>query len=343
MALDNPAADAPFKLAASIERTQPLTELIVEQKLHLAKDTLSRVKAAKLSTKKDKELHQKSIYDKLYERLPKDLQLACDWAREKGGSALVTTLPLAAENFHLHRQGWCDAVYMRYSWHPPGLPSVCACGQPFSVQHSQICHVSGFVDMRHENVSKVVLNALKKCLNNVGWEPVLQPVPDVIKASFKKSGNIEDGARADISADSFWNKNQTAFFDTRVFYPFAASYSAKGISAAYNHHNKEKKREYSQRINQVERGTFTPLVFSSTGSCDKETTVVLKKTAGMVAEKTGQEYSHVFSLLRVRIAFDLIHSSLRCLRGTRNYRSKSHNHQKSILDEVVNHYAGITE
>ena len=70
---------------------------------------------------------------------------------------------------------------------------------------------------------------------------------------------------------------------------------------------------------------------------------MLKKTAGMVAEKTGQQYCHVFSLLRVRIAFELLHSSLRCLRGTRNYRSKPHNHQKSIPDEVVNHYAGITD
>ena len=120
--------------------------------------------------------------------------------------------------------------------------------------------------------------------------------------------------------------------------PFAETYRAKSLEATYKIHEKEKKREYQQRIRHVEHGTFTPLVFSSYGTCNKETTTVLKKLASMLADKNSTEYAQEISLLRVRLSFEFMRSAQRCLRGTRHYRSKAN---PSRPAPVVIHEAGI--
>jgi hypothetical protein len=79
----------------------------------------------------------------------------------------------------------------------------------------------------------------------------------------------------------------------------------------------EKKRTYGDRILNVDHGSFTPLVFSSCGGVGRETSAALRKLASMVAEKRGENYSHTIALLRLRISFALIRSTLICLRGTR--------------------------
>ena len=48
----------------------------------------------------------------------------------------------------------------------------------------------------------------------------------------------------------------------------------------------DKKREYSERIDVVEHGSFTPLVFSSCGGMGHEATVAIKKIAASLAMKT---------------------------------------------------------
>ena len=59
--------------------------------------------------------------------------------------------------------------------------------------------------------------------HNVGTESVLQLVTD--ERLTYRTANIEDGARLDIKAQGFWgNDGQCAFFDVRVFNPFAHTY-----------------------------------------------------------------------------------------------------------------------
>ena len=48
---------------------------------------------------------------------------------EKGSSNWLTALPLKKYNFHLNKQEFRDAVYLRYSISLPKLPSTCVCGQ----------------------------------------------------------------------------------------------------------------------------------------------------------------------------------------------------------------------
>ena len=79
---------------------------------------------------------------------------------------------------------------------------------------------------------------------------------------------------------------------------------------------------YNQRIIQVEKATFTPLVFSTTGGMAPECTRFHKKVAQLVSKKTKEEYSHVMSHLRTRLRFTLLKSTLLALRGERGKRSK---------------------
>ena len=83
-----------------------------------------------------------------------------------------------------------------------------------------------------------------------------------------RSANIDDGARVDIRAKGFWNGSQDAFFHVRVFYSNASTNCSNDLLPVYTRHEQTKKREYGQRIRDVERGVFTPLVLSSTGGME---------------------------------------------------------------------------
>ena len=88
------------------------------------------------------------------------------------------------------------------------------------------------------------------------------------------SGSITAAeARLDISARSFWSTNlDKVFTDVRVFHPHAPTNAKMSVTQMYKHHEYLKKRAYNARVIQVEKGTFPPLVFSTTGGmgCEAE-------------------------------------------------------------------------
>ena len=101
-----------------------------------------------------------------------------------------------------------------------------------------------------------------------------------------RTANREDGARLDIAADDFWGRDRNrAFFDIRVFSPFAQSHRNTSLSQCYKKNEQEKKRAYDQRIREVEHGSFSPLVFSTSGGMGPTANVVYKRIASMIAQK----------------------------------------------------------
>ena len=94
---------------------------------------------------------------------------------------------------------------------------------------------------------------------DVAIEPMLQPLTG---AKFqKKIANMSDEARLDLSARGVWTKGDCAFFDVRVFYANARSNSQGFLRSVFNIHECGKKREYAQRVLEVEHASFTPLIF----------------------------------------------------------------------------------
>lgn len=78
----------------------------------------------------------------------------------------------------------------------------------------------------------------------------------------------------------------------------------------YTHHEDGKKKEYNARIIQIERASFTPLVFSETGK-------FIKQLARKISEKKQDEYSQVVAFIRRRIRFEILRSCVISLREER--------------------------
>ena len=146
-----------------------------------------------------------------------------------------------------------------------------------------ICPMGGFPIIRHNEIRDITATLLTEVCHNVSTEPPLQPLSG--EKLTARSANVNDGARVDIRARDFWNTSQDAFFDVRVFYPNASSNHSKDLSTAYKRHEQAKKREYGERIREIERGVFTPLVLSTHGAMGKEATTFYKRLADMLSQK----------------------------------------------------------
>jgi hypothetical protein len=109
-----------------------------------------------------------------------------------------------------------------------------------------------------------------------------------------------------IAARDFWGTGQKAFFDVKVFNPYAKSNQKFSLASCFNHHEKGKKRAYEQRILEVEHGSFTPLVFSTTGSMGRQASIFYSRLAHLLAEKRHQSYGTMMGWLRCRLSFSLL-------------------------------------
>ena len=99
--------------------------------------------------------------------------------------------------------------------------------------------------------------------------------------------NREDGAHLDIVAENFWGGDrQRSFFDVRVFNPLAQTYQNTSLAQCFQRNELEKRRAYDERVREIEHGSFSPLVFSTSGSMGPTATVVYKRLASMITEKS---------------------------------------------------------
>ena len=168
--------------------------------------------------------------------------------------------------------------------------------------------------------SIALASLLTEVCHNVATEPLMQPLTG--ETLTLRSANTENGARLDIRAGVFWNRSQDAFFDVRVFHPNAPSNRSTNISSAYRKHEMLKKREYGQRVRDVERGVFTPIVFTTTGGMGREAATFYKRLADMIAGKQQKPYSTVMGWLRCRLSFATLRSAIMCVRGSRSSRHR---------------------
>ena len=79
----------------------------------------------------------------------------------------------------------------------------------------------------------------------------------------------------------------------------------------------EKRCWYERRALDVEHGSFTPLVFSTSGGWDPSATVTFKRLASLISNKVSRPYSATLGLIRCKIAFSLSGLAVMCLRGAR--------------------------
>ena len=137
---------------------------------------------------------------------------------QKGVSNWLTTIPTKEQGFELTKQEFWDAIRIRYNWPLDRLPSTCACRSQFNLAHALSCKKGGFVSLRHNEIRDITSKLLEEVCIEVRKEPLLN---ELNNEDLPRQANISREARLDISALGFWTAGQRAFFDVRVFNPFA--------------------------------------------------------------------------------------------------------------------------
>ena len=207
---------------------------------------------------------------------------------------------------------------MRYDLSLKDVPHKCSCGADYSINHCLSCKRGGYVIIRHNAVRDTIAEVLSEVCKDVKTEPQLLPVTgEVLPAG----SNTADNARADVSAVGLWQPLDRAFLDVKVFNHLAQSNAAVDLQKVYSQHEQSKKREYNARVLQVEKGSFTPVIFSCSGGASSEATKLLKTIALKLAVKRKESYSVTMNFLRRRLSFDLIRTCVLSFRGNRGVGS----------------------
>ncbi len=236
---------------------------------------------------------------------------------EKGESCWLTSLPLKEYGFLLNKQEFQDALALRYNLNLNTLdrPKLCICGQVNNVNHCLTCKLGGYVSLRHDSLKKTTGELLSTVCKDVTIEPALI---NVTTEHLPIGSNIADNARLDVSARGFWTPLDRAFTDVRVLHPQAPSNSKfNSLNQMYRAHETEKKTKYNARVLQIEKASFTPLVFSTTGGMGGEAERFFKQLATKISYKSGQRYSDTIAFIRRRLRFDLLRTCLISLCGFR--------------------------
>ena len=317
LGITDPSRQTSPQHIASVKITAPLVTLILEQSHSYPTEAKAEQTEEKKKARTSRRRRDLFAANELEDKLPSNLRRAMTTSKEKGASSWLSILPIAEHGFALHKGAFRDALCLRYGWRPPHLPSHCVCGKQLTVEQAMSCSRGGFPSIRHNEIRDITADLLSEVCHNVGTEPCLQPVTG--EQLRHRTANREDGARLDIVAESFWGRDrQRAFFDVRVFNPFAPSHRNTPLTQCYRRNEMEKRRTYEERIREIEHGSFSPLVFSTSGGMGITATVVYKRLASLIAEKQDKPYSRTVHWLRCRLSFSLLRSAIMCIRGSRS-------------------------
>jgi hypothetical protein len=138
-----------FPLASSVKVTIPLVEHIISQ-THLLPDEFL-VRSLQQEARSERAAKLNETAKNIRETAPPKTKRVLDLTAEKGSSAWLTVFPIRDMGFNLNKREFCDAVQLRYEWPVANIPSTCACGDVFTVDHAMICKRGGFVIQRHKS------------------------------------------------------------------------------------------------------------------------------------------------------------------------------------------------
>ena len=186
------------KFPASVSISTPLCDLIESQQTGYPRRTIAAQLNAKKDVRKQRQENVKSSAANVKSALGASLKYAVDLAQEKGASTWLTALPLDEFGFSLHKGAFKDALALRYGWLPYNVPTNCACGSHFTVEHSLSCPKGGFPSIRHNEVRDTIGCWLSEVCSDVCIEPTLQPITGETLSG--ATAITEDGARLDIAA-----------------------------------------------------------------------------------------------------------------------------------------------
>ena len=135
----------------------PLVRLVKRQEFELEpSELLAQIKSLRSDVDKENEKRNSGKLELILDAAPADLKLALKACSEKGASSWVTAVPSYDHGTVLHKGEFTDAVCIRYGWTLANLPTTCACGTSFSVQHALDCKLGGLRVIQHNEVRDVL-------------------------------------------------------------------------------------------------------------------------------------------------------------------------------------------
>ena len=110
----------------------------------------------------------KSRIDRIDESLSHDLLQAVQQTRDKGASSWLNAIAIEEHGLALNKREFRDSLCLHYNLPLPNLPSYCACGEMFTVNHALSCKKGGFVAQRHDTIrdlltSHISIKSVQKC------------------------------------------------------------------------------------------------------------------------------------------------------------------------------------
>ena len=328
MGLSNPVSCSQLEYDASVQTTRALVNVICGQENgveHVGKGALRKTI---LAVKAMKEATRRHEFDDVMLSLSEATKRLVLAAAEKGASSWLSALPIGSLGYAINKQEFRDAVALRYGWTVSEMPRFCACGAGNSIDHALVCKKGGYVSLRHNSLRDAEAKLMESVCKDVRKEPALLSTnrEDI-------NGNKADGARLDISAIGVWNQYERAFFDVRISHPNADSHINKSLQTIYTENERQKKAAYNDRVIHCERGTFTPLVFLTSGGMGPECQRLNKRLAELISQKKGERYSDVMAHVRTKLRFCLLKATVAALRGVRG-RQRNVNADESSVDDI---------
>ena len=276
---------------------------------------------------KDMDKEYEQISGLLHETNRRSVELA----KEKGASSWLTCLPLEKLGYVLNKMEFRDSIALRYGWPIKNIPKFCASGVENDIDHILSCKKGGYVSLRHNSLRDATANILRTICKDVQVEPTLSPTTQELV----RGTTSDDGARLDVSVRGLWSPFEKTLIDVRVTHPNAPSNRSKSAVQIYKEHENQKKRLYLDRILQVEKASFTPLVFSTTGGAAPEAKRFIKQVASRIAEKKHEKFSDAISYLRTRLRFTILRATLIAVRGYRGKPCHEHVNEEDISFNLI--------
>jgi len=229
----------------------------------------------------------------------------------------------------LNKGKFRDALKLRYDSEMADKPSICVCGDVFNVDHAMVCRHGSFIILRHNEQRDLEADMLSMVCNDVEIEPVLQ---EFTGESLPSGTNRAPNTHLAIHARGFWERQRSAFSN----YANTDSYRDLDLKQMYKQHENDKRRLYTQRVMDMEQGTFTPLVFTTTGlgSMGEECKRYHNRLAELVAAKKGEDYITNVSWIRSKVSFAILRLALLCLRGSRTAKRTTRSNVQEVNFEL---------
>ena len=184
----------------------------------------------------------------------------------------------------------------------------------FTVDHAMICQHGGLVIQRHNEIRDLQAELLDMVCYNVQVEPALQPIT---------GEELARGTNQTPDARSLGATEGCIFRYKGVSSQCGPVYRDLSPKQIYRIHENEKKRKYNSRVTEIEQGTFTPLVFTTTGGMADECLRYHSRLAKLLSAKKQESYTTTISWVRAKVSFAILRSALLCLRGSRTPRRRN--------------------